>query len=515
MNIKDRALRSISLMFGSALISAALGPRAWAQPVPIAGGFSAPIGEASAAAGAANVPAGGNAAALGTTAARPLNFLPPTASSAFLPAPSAAAPALAVSAAAPAVAMRKDAPPAQAPAAAIGKDDDELPSQAPAAAAPAAPAPERADARTSWDSRKSVLLSRAQMMKDRLDDYSRRRELEIGPAEFERELEKNRIAVADPELGKAEMTVVDGRRFVRVVHAPSELSFLFLDADTISRDSRHLRQIIARQFFDAGSNRADGRRGRDPVVVWQKDGRTIETEFHEKPAFPSADWWRQYWRATYKAPTSKTLGFGLFMGGVQGLLSWGVLLLTGTAVSLTSIAFTAAFGALIGAYMSLYRNWTYRGSALSQILKSALISLAFAYPLIILTKGLLSLTLASNILLLFNVGLNNTGKVAWQAIPKMFEKYQHYRSSLPLFWGFKLGDLLNQGSYLINWTLRLIALLIPTWTGYAPLLIGMGVALLASYWYAKLNHYPEAAQMFEKPRRLLQRGRDAVRGFFL
>ena len=379
-------------------------------------------------------------------------------------------------------------------------------------------APERSDTRTYWDVHHAALLSRAQELKERLEDYARRRELEVGPDGFQQELEKNEILVKDPAIGKAEMTVVEGRRFIRVTHAPTELSFLFLDADSVPRDSKHLRQIIARQFFDAGSDRADGRRGRNPVVIWQRDGRTIETEFHEKPRFPSRDWWRQYWQATYKAPTSSTLRYGLFMGAVQGLLALGVgglkLLLLGSPISLAPVVFTIVFGTAVGVYISTYRNWTYRGSAFAQLLKSALISAAFAYPVIVFTNGLLSLTLIANAVILFNIGLNNLGKVAWQAIPKMFERHQHYQAGRPLFWGFKVGDMLNQGFYLINWTLRLIALLIPTWAGYAPMTLGIGVGIGVSYWYAKRRHYPEAAQMREQPRLLLRRGRDAIRGLF-
>jgi len=54
------------------------------------------------------------------------------------------------------------------------------------------------------------------------------------------------------------MTTVDGIPFIRVVHEPTQMSLLFLDVDAVSRKSKHLKQIIARQLFDAGSERKDG-----------------------------------------------------------------------------------------------------------------------------------------------------------------------------------------------------------------------------------------------------------------
>jgi hypothetical protein len=194
------------------------------------------------------------------------------------------------------------------------------------------------------------------------------------------------------------------------------------------------------------------------------------------------------------------------MGTAQAVLALGLaafhLMMAGTAIAWAPIVFTLVFGTVIGTFMSTYRNWTYRGPWYSQLVKSALISAAFAYPLTLLTHHW---SVTANALILLNIGLNNAGKVAWQAIPRMFEKYHHYQAVRPLVWSFKVGDLLNQGLYLINWFLRFIALCIPTWLGYLPMLIGIVVGVIASFVYAKVNRYPEAARMIGALRRWFRR----------
>jgi hypothetical protein len=204
------------------------------------------------------------------------------------------------------------------------------------------------------------------------------------------------------------------------------------------------------------------------------------------------------------------------MGVAQGVLVLGVaafhLFWAGAAIAWAPIVFTAAFSAAIGVFMCTYRDWSSRGRWYSRIIKLALVSAAFAYPVILLTKGLWSVSMIGNLLVLFNVGLYNAGNVAWQALPQMFEKYRHHQAVRPLLWGFRVSDVLGQGVYLITGTLRMIALLIPTWFGYIPMLIGIVAGIVSSYWYARKNRFPEAARMIRKPLRWLQSARKALIG---
>ncbi|MBI4061567.1 MAG: hypothetical protein HY403_09065 [Elusimicrobia bacterium] len=388
--------------------------------------------------------------------------------------------------------------------------------EAPAIAAPSAAAPRR-DSRRRWEANREAILGEVESLRSRLAHDAGRRLEEIGAEAFERELDKSKISVREPGLGKAVMTKVDQSRMIRVVHAPTELAFIFVDADAVPRDSRHLRQVIGRQFFDAGEDRADGRRGRSVVVAWRRDGQIDSLEFHGKPRLWSRAWWRSYWDATYKTPARGDVVFGVLMGGIQGALALGLgavkLAMLGTPLMLAPVFFTMGFGLAIGVFISTYKNWTYRGRRVSQFLKAATISLAFAYPVVIFTQGLGAVALTGAGLLthahvLSNVALNNVGKVAWQQIPAMGEKYRLLTGTL--FWDIKKAAAVNQGFYLINWTLRLGDLLdIPG--GKLIFLAGLPLAMAISYWYARKHGFSEAEEMRGLPARLGRRGTDAVR----
>ena len=351
------------------------------------------------------------------------------------------------------------------------------------------------------------------MLRAKVAEHARLREEAVGVEAFNAELDKSEIAVAEPGLGKAEMTLVDGRRIIRVTHARTELALMFIDARTVARDSVHLLRFIGRQFFDAGSDRKDGRRGRNVAVVWQDEGKSVAVDFAEKPGLISRDWLKWYWRATYKTPDRSDVLFAIAMSIIQGALAAGLgalkFALIGTPILWAPVVFTMAFGFIIGAFISTYKNWTYRGGKVSQFLKSALISLAFAYPVVLFTQGLGSLALngaaaALHGHVLSNVALNNMGKVAWQQIPMMGEKHRQLTGTL--FGTLKKAAAVNQGFYLINWTLRLGDLLeIPG--GKSVFLLGIPLAMILSYWYALKRGFPEAEQMRLLAVRLLRRMR--------
>ncbi len=376
---------------------------------------------------------------------------------------------------------------------------------------PSFAAPPRRDSQRHWQRHRETILNDVEILRSKLSRYASQQEEAIGVRAFEQELDKSKVSVQEPGLGKAVMTTVDRRRIIRVVHAPTELSLLLIDESAVSKNSRHLRRLIGRQFFDAGTERPDGRNGRATIVLWQREGAIASIEFHEKPRFWSRRWWKSYWDATYKTPDGSDMVFGITMGLLQGALALGLgelkSSMLGTPLEWTPIVFTMGFGFFICTFVSTYTNWTYRGSKISQFLKSALISLAFAYPVIISTQGLGAVALTSSGLLMHahvfsNVALNNMGKVAWQQIPVIGEKHRQFTGKL--FWKIKKSAMVNQGFYTINWTLRLADLLgIPG--GRLIFLAGLPLAMIISYWYARRHGFPEAAHMRELPARLYRR----------
>ena len=410
------------------------------------------------------------------------------------------------------------------------------------------PPVERRDAWSYWDSHRDEILAQSQALKDQLQEKVAERERILHFLDFQKELEDGKLSISIPGVGKAEVNTIDGQRFIRVVHSSTELSLLYIGAAAVSKESKHLRQFVARQLFDAGKDRTDGIFGRNVVILWQKYNRTTHGEFRAKPSPKRFEWWRQYWYATFKAPTLKSVPFAAFMAVVQGVLALLVLMFKSLLVVLNPLSwravkllftgrlhqlyaglvhffssggfallkaaafkplmvwsltvfgpvfFTVGFGFVIGLFISSYKTWTYRGSVPSQYFKSMVISALFAYPVKIFQSGLGALaSLAVQTALILNMVLNNFGKMAWQnPIPKMFEKYQHAEAVKPMFFGFKAGDVYNQGFYLVNWTIRFIGLISPGIFGNILQLAGAAVGLKVAYKYARRHGYPEAEHL--------------------
>ena len=366
--------------------------------------------------------------------------------------------------------------------------------------------------RLAWEKNRGAILAQAQMLRERIDDLARRRRSELEPDAFAEAVDREEIFLLDPLLGRAEINSLQSNGktvwFARVVHAPTELAVYFLDWEAVPGDSPHLRQILARQAFDAGTHRKDGKAGRDVVIVWERGGRIASVEFHERPAFLSRAWWKAYWFATYKMLDRHDLVFGLIMGAVQGLLAIGLSLLKMQALSWTGMSwmpviFTVVFGAFIGAFISTYKNWTYRGSWLRQYAKLSLISVFFAYPVVIGMQGPAAMSLLStHIHALSNVALNNVGKAIWAQIPRMGDRHRQFIKPLP--GGLRRAGAVNQAFYMINWTLRL-ADLIKVPGGRVIFIASMPVGILLTYWYAKTHGFPEAEGMHQAPRRWLKK----------
>ncbi len=410
------------------------------------------------------------------------------------------------------------------------------------------------DSRRAWEANRGAILAQAQILRERVEALAQRRWHELGADDFQDAVEKGKIFLDDSILGRGEINSlqVDGKRvwFVRVVHAPTQLSIFFLDQN-IPRDidgvhngfasshlsiirllvkihdvlcGSHLRQIMARQVIDAGANRKDGEKGRNVVIAWerngftpwQRGGRVTVTDFREKPVYHSRAWWKAYWYATWKMPIFRDLAFGVSLGLLQGVLMYKVISYGG-GTSLIPVMYTTFFGALIGTLISTYKNWTYRGTALSQYVKIFSISLLFAFPveisMFISAHGLsamlhLAVLWAMTSHVFFNGWINNLGKAVWAQIPRMVDSHRQFRK-LP--WGIKIkvGDYIYQFFYMVNWTLRSLHLVhVPH--AMAIFIAGMGIGALLAYLYAKSFNFPDADEMLQAPGRWLQKIRSLL-----
>ena len=287
---------------------------------------------------------------------------------------------------------------------------------------------------------------------------------------------------------------------------------LFLD-ESVSRDSRHLRQFLSRQFFDAGSGRKDGKRGRNSIMVWSRMGQAAEALFYEKPRPSQGAWWKHYWHATYKSPARSDFLFGGILGTLQGVLAWGLsglkLWLWGAPLVLAPILFTAGFGFFVGTFISTYRNWTYRGHWAIRAIKLAGIGVIFSYLLIAFMSGWGALRSPGEHLRIgSNVGVNIPGKAAWAEIARIGEKHNQFREPLPF--NIKRSAVVHQFFYHINWIFR-IAHLMGLPGGLALFIAGVPFGLWLSYLYAKKKGYPEAEEIRQRPKILARRFRDGMR----
>jgi hypothetical protein len=68
----------------------------------------------------------------------------------------------------------------------------------------------------------------------------------IGDEAIKKRVKKNDFEF-NYELGKAELTFIDGKSVIRFVDNESQMSVVFANSGEIEKDSTHLRQYIARQ----------------------------------------------------------------------------------------------------------------------------------------------------------------------------------------------------------------------------------------------------------------------------
>ncbi len=197
--------------------------------------------------------------------------------------------------------------------------------------------------------------------------------------------ETGNIEFHDIELGKVVLTTIDGELVYKIRPNGTEKIFLWAPKGLISADSTHLRQYISRQFIDAGTDRSDGERGRDVVLMWADElgqGPDIKTEkttksipkvtnssvqfnYHQRPQAWTAEYFKHYWRATYKPTSASDKKLGIYCAVLQGLVMAGVNVMKvslgyAEAINPWTIGVIMVFGGVIGANSSTYVNWKYR-----------------------------------------------------------------------------------------------------------------------------------------------------------
>ncbi len=370
------------------------------------------------------------------------------------------------------------------------------------------------EAAARWPAVRSAVLGQAARLREGLDARADEMRSKLSAAAFQEALDTNAIRHED-ESGRAELNAVDRQPVRRVVHDPTDLSVLFVDADKVSPDSAHLRQFVARQHIDAGTGRVDRKAGRDVVLVWERADKPISEQFLARPARGSLAWWKDYWHATWKRPSrTDVLVIGPVIGaGLQGGLAYGVekalvLMHWSHGVDMLPILFTMGFGLVLGIFNSTYRNWTYRGNLRAQIAKSAVISVLFAYPVSSASHGIGYFNPATlqglkhNASNLLNVFFNNKGKVAWQQASRMGEAHRLYAKKLPL--GINRAAVAYQLMYTINWFFRLLPLIAMHLS--TPVFVGAWTIFLSSIVfsrkfvkdYAQRHGFEEAAQIAQK-----------------
>lgn len=325
-----------------------------------------------------------------------------------------------------------------------------------------------------WDSRREALLPRILELKQAAAREARAQRAALGNEEdFLALVDKNGVSVQSDE-GRAELTNLDGTPIVRIVLKGSEQSFLCLDTDVISPTSKHLKKLIARQHLDSGKSRADGKNGRDVVLVWTQGESVVETIYLSRPWMFSPRWWKEYVAAVVKKPSMAHLGLGTACAIAQTGLA---LCVAGVKQMLNPEApfeyqpavLSAIFGMVLGINVKTYKAWCLIGPKISQVTKSALVSLLFAYSLIAWTDGATTFNPfdAAFWLIHFhvitNAMMNNWAKVEWHQINRLRERNRLNTNAFQIWipgkgWvetGVSWADIEHQAVYLIPFTLRL------------------------------------------------------------
>ena len=194
-----------------------------------------------------------------------------------------------------------------------------------------------------------------------------------------------------PGVGIAELTQIEEKFFIRILHAPTETIFYILDERRLSADSQHLKKVEARQHFVAGSARQDHQKGRDVILLWRDGEKNIRTvispriqktpEENQKilPRFQDPESFREisrehrrlhrrdYWNALWKWPGWDGVSFGIAKALFQGVLVAGGVGLIQEHISgedfniVPAMCITGAFSLVMCSFASTYRYWINMG----------------------------------------------------------------------------------------------------------------------------------------------------------
>lgn len=327
-----------------------------------------------------------------------------------------------------------------------------------------------------WTSDKEAMLPFLFSLLQKLEAEEERIRQSRGPEYLQSMLDANQLMYID-ENTKAEATyrMIDGVKVPKVTFQNE--AFLFLDENTLPRESKHLEQYIARVHFEAGKN------GKTINLVAVND-HVGRVESLEKPKVTQWKWWKEYFISKYKSPTASDFSLALFTGlAMQGALttvmSWMKFKTLGVEVSMLPTYFTMAYAMVIGTFYSTIKNWTmYSGSKVTRILKSQVVSALFAYGLI-LTVGsgdfsdrlaTISIFTASglsmNASILTNGLMNNFVKDFWNQVPRLRELTRVNAGQVDFKWkalnkilSWKKASVEGQLLYLIPWCINMMSLL--------------------------------------------------------
>lgn len=324
-----------------------------------------------------------------------------------------------------------------------------------------------------WEDNRDHLLPRVLLLADRALAAAKPEQDRLGEADFLKAVDQNDFT-QDDELGKSELTLVDRTPIVKVLHPESELSFLVIDANQLDPSSKHLKKLIGRQHFDSGKNRTDGKVGRDVVLIWRDGKEILDTIYLSKPWMFSPRWWAEYAQAVVRKPTKAHIGLGTACAIAQTGLALCVAatkqwLDPGSDFQYEPAILSAVFGMVLGINVKTYKTWCLLGSKISQITKSSMVSLAFAYSLAAWTDGMGGWDLFDQAFwfaqfhILSNAFFNNWAKIEWHQINKIREENRLNTRPFHVYWpgkgwvetGVSWSDVEHQAVYLIPFTLRL------------------------------------------------------------
>ncbi len=302
---------------------------------------------------------------------------------------------------------------------------------------------------------------------------------DVGEEQFRQLVSKNNVVYEIEGVGRAKYNKVDNSYFIRAVHEKTKIVLLFLDKNEVTSNSKHLRQIVARQHLDAGEvDHRGARKGRDVVLVWTDENKIVSTDYHPRFVPGTGEWWADYWHASVKAPGRGDVALGCLCGALQAGAAFCVSGLK-TAIDPSTphdnipMIMSGAFGFTIGVFGTTYRNISYRGSSLAKIGKLSAVSLLYAYSLKFMhADGTATLyrfgEMATWLIhqhIFTNTLLNNFGRSAWQRVPEIRNWMRKGNGTIDLtILGHRIAPGLSRATfeyqmlYLIPFTLKLVGL---------------------------------------------------------